>query len=58
MNPREYVNAITLRSGKQLENNYLGKSEKNDESGGKNEQESKKDHVSNEFDMSSSHISH
>ena len=31
---------------------------KNYENGGKNKQEGKKDHVSNEFDMLSSHISH
>ena len=58
MNSQEHVNAITLRSGKQLEDNHLGKSEKNDENMGNNEQEDKKDHVSNEFDIPSSHVSH
>ena len=57
MNPRKHVNAINLTSGKQLEDNHLGKNGKNDENGGKNEQEGKNDHVQNEFDIPS-HTSH
>ena len=58
INSREHINAITLRSGRTLEDNNLGKIGKSHENEENMEKEEANEHIAIDIDMPSSHISH